>query len=66
MIGFLMLMVTWSWHFEFKTELNFQEPVYSIKSHQDYTVNGMYTAEGSTLTLTEEKTVLNAEVMLEA
>ena len=56
---------TWSWHFEFKTTSDFHEPVYSIKSHQDYNINGMYTAEGSTLTLTEDDVELNAEVTLD-
>ena len=56
---------TWSWYFEFKTEANISEPVYSIKSHQDYTVNGTYTVDGSNMTVTEKDVILNSDVTLE-
>lgn len=56
---------TWSWYFEFKTESNFSEPVYSIMSHQDYSVNGTYTVDGANMTVTEGDVKLNTEITLE-
>lgn len=56
---------TWSWYFEFKTESKFSDPVYSIMSHQDYSVNGTYTVDGANMTVTEGDEKLNAEVTLD-